>query len=622
MKKADKILLLVLALLLAATVYGLVRTRSQTSTPPGYGTAAGAVPGEAAPVDQTPLLTAQALAQTPTTSEELSFAQSALQLADQEMDLAFASALLDATQHPPALTAAAKQIQARLQKAEDGLAEQQAQVAQLTAADAKAGPTQKDALDNQLALSKATLELRQDEVDDAREDLVRAGGDPQDRIQAMVQQHQAASQSSDSTKVNVSASIEPHGLVQRFQQWWALHQKQLQLWRAKQGAITSAADLSANHDSLEAQTGEQDNPSAAAAAPGETVPAPAALGKAPSKAISASPDQSAAKLEATKRRSAGRRTLSTLDKRISNEQQLANVYGQWIGVVAAEQRSQVNRGLRGVLIILAIALIALFIDDWIERLVAKMSMERRQVATLRSTTRVTLQIIAVLLVLLVIFGPPTQLGTVLGLAGAGLTIALQDFIIAFLGWFVLMGRSGMRLGDWVEIDGVTGEVVELSVFHTMLLETGNWADAGLPTGRRVTFTNSFAVQGHYFNFSTSGQWMWDELKIVLPGGQDPYPLVTAIQKKVTEATAEIVRQAEEEWKSASKSRDINSLSAVPTISVKPVVGGTEIDVRYITSARQRSQMRAKLNQAAVDLLGAGHEMQPAADSPKPALTTK
>lgn len=622
MKKADKVLPLAVALLLAATVYGLIRTRGETSTPPGYGTAAGVAPGQPAPVDQTPLLTAQALAQAPTTSQELPFAQSALQLADQETDLAFASALLDATQHPPALTAEAKQIQARLQKAEDGLAAEQAQVAQLTAADAKAGPAHKDALDNQLALAKATQELRQDEVDDAKEDLIRAGGDPQDRIQAMVQQHQAASQSSNATKVNVSATIEPRGLVQRFQQWWTLHQKQLQLWRAKQEATTSAADLSADHDSLEAQTGEQDNQSATPAASGETVPTPAAAGKTAGKAASPSPDQSAAKLEATKRRSADRRTLSTLDKRISNEQQLANVYGQWIGVVAAEQRLQVNRGLRGILIILVIALIALFIDDWIERLVAKMSMERRQVATLRSTTRVTLQIIAVLLVLLVVFGPPTQLGTVLGLAGAGLTIALQDFIIAFLGWFVLMGKSGMRLGDWVEIDGVTGEVAELSVFHTVLLETGNWTDAGLPTGRRVTFTNSFAVQGHYFNFSTSGQWMWDELKIVLPGGQDPYPLVTAFHKKVTEATAEIVRQAEEEWQAAAKSRDVSSLSLAPTISVKPVVGGTEIDVRYITSARQRSQMRAKLNQTAVDLLGAGHEMQPAADPQKPALTTK
>src|SRR5258707_13202588 len=92
----------------------------------------------------------------------------------------------------------------------------------------------------------------------------------------------------------------------------------------------------------------------------------------------------------------------------------------------------------------------------------------------------------------------------------------KDFIVGFLGWFVLMGKNGIRLGDWVEINGVTGEVVELGMFHTVLLETGNWTDSGHPTGRRVTFTNSFAIEGHYFNFSTSGQWLLDELQIVLP----------------------------------------------------------------------------------------------------------
>jgi small-conductance mechanosensitive channel len=166
-----------------------------------------------------------------------------------------------------------------------------------------------------------------------------------------------------------------------------------------------------------------------------------------------------------------------------------------------------------------------------------------------------------------------------------------------------MGKNGIRLGDWVEINGVTGEVVELGMLHTVLLETGNWTDSGHPTGRRVTFTNSFAIEGHYFNFSTSGQWLWDELQVVLPPGQDPYPLIDALQKKVVEATANAAKQAEQEWKNAASSRNMKALSAAPAINVKPVVGGVEIAVRYITRANERYQLRAKLYQAAVDLLG-------------------
>ena len=74
----------------------------------------------------------------------------------------------------------------------------------------------------------------------------------------------------------------------------------------------------------------------------------------------------------------------------------------------------------------------------------------------------------------------------------------------------------------------------------MLLELGNWTETGHPTGRRVSFSNSFAMEQHYFNFSTSGQWMWDELRLLVPLGRDPYPVIDGVQRlveKETEANA-------------------------------------------------------------------------------------
>jgi small-conductance mechanosensitive channel len=612
MRHGHRIVSIVLAVLLGATLYGLIRTGRQTAIPSENGGAADTTPEQKSVVDQTPLITAQRLAQMPTNPAELPFAQKALQLGDSEMDLAFATAVLDAMAHPPVMTAEVREIQERLQKAEDALAAEQAQVAQLTAAGAKASAAKKDtlALDDQLDLAKARLELGQDEVDDAKQEIIRAGGNPQGRVQAMVQEHEAASRVSDTTKVAVSAPIREHGLIQRFEEWSALHQKQSQLWRAKQDATSSATALLTKHSSLQQQTEGQREKSEDQVVPGSAT-SPTIPG---GKRANPSHEESAAMLKTTKRRSADQKTLSTLAKRIDNEKQLANVYGMWIDAVSAEQRSEVNGALRGVLVILAIAIIGLFLDGWIESLLRKMSRDRRQVQTLRTVIRVVLQIVGVLLVLLVIFGPPSQLGTFLGLAGAGLTVALKDFIIGFFGWFVLMGKNGIRLGDWVEINGVTGEVVELGMFHTVLLETGNWTDSGHPTGRRVTFTNGFAIEGHYFNFSTSGQWLWDELRIVLPAGQNPYPIVDAIRKKVLDATSESARQAEQEWRGAARSDDMSALSAAPAIDVRPVIGGTEISVRYITRANERSQLRAKLNHEAVDLLGQGFSSQASSQS--------
>ena len=77
---------------------------------------------------------------------------------------------------------------------------------------------------------------------------------------------------------------------------------------------------------------------------------------------------------------------------------------------------------------------------------------------------------------------PTQTTTVLGLAGAGLTVAMKDFIVAFFGWFVLMGNNGIRVGDWVEINGVAGEVIEIGLLKTVLLETGQLDRRGTSHG--------------------------------------------------------------------------------------------------------------------------------------------
>jgi len=608
MKTTKKFIAIILVLLLGVTVYGLYRTGQLANAPvtpdnTKYGGAA-----QAPIVDQTPLLTAQRLAKMALSAEELPFAQEALRLGDQEMDLAFAAAVRDVEEHPPVSSPEAKVIQARLQKAQRALEVDEVQVKQLTAEEEKATGQKRDALDDQLDVAKAQLELDQDEVDDAKQDLIRAGGDPQGRIQTMVEEHEAASHAADSLKVTVTAPAEERGLIHRFQQWSALHQKQLDLWRAKQDAESLAASFSAKHNAMEAQisTAKKESSEVRAQAGAGTTPSSAG------KRANRSREESTALLKATKQRSADEKALASFDKRIDDQKQLAEVYGNWIDVIAVKQRSVVHRVLTGLAVIFGILLIGLFFDSWLERLLGRTSLDRRQVETLRTVTSVAVQVFAVLFILLVIFGPPSQLGTFLGLAGAGLTVALKDFIVAFVGWLVLMGKNGIRLGDWVEINGVTGEVVELNMFHTVLLETGNWTDSGHPTGRRVTFTNSFAIEGHYFNFSTSGQWLWDELQVVLPAGQDPYPIVDAIQKKVVDATAESAKQAEQEWKNAARSRDMRALSAAPAINVKPVIGGVEIAVRYITRANERYQLRAKLNQAAVDLLGQKAVPPPAA----------
>src|SRR4029079_4725099 len=237
--------------------------------------------------------------------------------------------------------------------------------------------------------------------------------------------------------------------------------------------------------------------------------------------------------------------------------------------------------------LLLILLCAVGLSAWLERVFIRLAPERRRLHTLQTVTKFGVRGLATIGVALVLVGPPTQLATILGLAGAGLTVVLKDFIVAFFGWFTLMGKNGIRVGDWVEINGVSGEVVEIGLLKTVLLESGNWTDTGHPTGRQVAFSNSFAMEGHYFNFSTAGQWLWDELQVTLPAAGDPYGMAEEIRKLVERETAADSAQAAQDWERGTSRYGARSFSAKPAVNLRPIVNGLEVVVRYITRAPQR-----------------------------------
>jgi small-conductance mechanosensitive channel len=611
MRMLHKIWAAVLTLLLIAAGALWWHTRPPSLSPAKKRTAAVT---SAALVDESTYATAQRLAQLVAAPDEQPFALAALRVADHELALAFTAALRDVEAHPPTLSPEALKIQDRLLKSQALLDSDQQRVTELTTKLAGATASQKDALQDELELAQSQRDLDNDELEEANQDLLAAGGNPQQRIEAMVQEHDAqvkARSTAAPAATNAVNAAVGGGSLRQFRDWLRLRRKLQQLAAAEESARQKAQTLSEQRSSLAMSL---ENTKGGIAELASHTKSAKASGTPLTSAAPAqhSHEDTAALLNQTKLIAANQKVLTLLDRQTADQRQLAGIYQQWAGVVSLQATALAHRLLLDGATVIVILLALLFLDKWVDHLLNRPKLDRRQVETLRSIARMSLRVVAVIIILLLLIGVPSQLGTMIGIAGAGLTVAMKDFIVAFFGWLVLMGRNGIRLGDWVEINGVSGEVTELGMFHTVLLETGNWSDAGHPTGRRVTFTNSFAIEGHYFNFSTSGQWLWDELQVVVPAGQDPYPIVDAITKQVLEATAESARQAELEWQRAVPTQRGKTFSGAPGVNVKPVVGGVEIAVRYITRANERFLLRAKLYQSAVDLLGQKQTVQPAA----------
>ncbi|HET6179771.1 MAG TPA: mechanosensitive ion channel domain-containing protein [Candidatus Sulfotelmatobacter sp.] len=596
---------IVLLLLLAAAIVGVVQTRElpapneDAAATPGK-KVAGKASAKRPLVDQRPLQTARRMATLAGTPEEQVFAHEAEKVGDHEVDLAFFDALRTAEENPPPLSPEAKQIADRKAKAAQTVKDDQENIALLTRKLAAAPESQKDNLQDQIDVAKAQIDLDQDELDDAAEDLEQAGGDPQSKIKRLQAEHEAG----DHNVAAAGSAVNPHEqdyqahtLLNVFRAWQALREKRAELEAARTETVTKQQRLSQRHETLTAQVEkEKENREAAKQQ---------AKGFAKSsQAASRDESKAAAKraLDSLKQYTRDQKNLADLGRRVQDEQDLSDIYSNWIALVETRERAALHNLIESSLWILLVLVAVYVANRLIEHLFTGMAAENKRIDTLRAVVQFGAEAVGAIAILFIIFGMPTQTTTVLGLAGAGLTVAMKDFIVAFFGWFVLMGRNGIRVGDWVEINGVGGEVVEVGLLKTVVLETGRWADAGHPTGRRVSFVNSFAIEGHFFNFTTSGQWMWDELQVLIPPSQDPYPLIDGIQKLVEKETAANASKAEAEWKQATAKYRVQALSAVPGISVVPTGAGIEVHVRYITRANERHEARKRLYEAVVEMM--------------------
>jgi small-conductance mechanosensitive channel len=533
-------------------------------------------------VDEQPLVTAQKLAAFAVTPEEQELAHAALQVADHEVDLTYTSALRNATLHPAPLSPAMQTLVTRIDGIQDVVKAEEKDIARVKDLLARAGDKDKPRLEEELQLQQAMLEVEQEDLEASRQELIRAGGDPGSNIQRLMEQHQAQKQAQAAASAapkTPQQQVESRTVLVQWRVWRQRAATEQELTIARQQVQQRSAALAVEHETL-VQGQKAENPSPT------TAPAPAAWKET---------SQNTAETFLTfKQVAEEQRNLSELDKRAADLKQLDSIYSQWSAIVVADKQVHLMELLEGVAWIVALLSLVVLADPLLRLVLAQLTRQSRSRHTVRIVLRFVLQAMGIGLILLVIIGPPNQLATVLALAGAGLTVALKDFIVAFFGWFTLMGSNGIRPGDWVEINGIGGEVLEVGLLHTVLLETGNWSDAGHPTGRKVTFVNSFAIEGHYFNFSTTGQWLWDQIEVPIPAGADPYPIAEAVQKDVLEETTQNMRLAEQEWQRVVPGHVARNFSASPGVSVRPTSQGVNVIVRYITRAHERYETRTRL----------------------------
>lgn len=240
--------------------------------------------------------------------------------------------------------------------------------------------------------------------------------------------------------------------------------------------------------------------------------------------------------------------------------------------------------------VVAIALI-LIVSSVLQRAVSR----RLHAGSSAHNIRKTIGVVAYGLVLLVLLGTFSDrlagLGVAFGVAGAGIAFALQSVILSIAGWAAIVFGRYYATGDRVQLGGVKGDVIDIGILRTTLMEMGDWVNGDLYNGRIVRIANSFVFKEAVFNYSADFAFVWDEIKLPIRYGSDWQYTDEVLQRTLDEVCGEFALQSAAAWDKARDRYALEDAGIKPLVTLVANDNWIEFTARYIVDYRQRRRTR-------------------------------
>jgi small-conductance mechanosensitive channel len=177
--------------------------------------------------------------------------------------------------------------------------------------------------------------------------------------------------------------------------------------------------------------------------------------------------------------------------------------------------------------------------------------------------------------------------TVLTVIGAGMAIALREVLLSIAGWLRITVLSTFKEGDRIELNGIRGDVIDVRLLRTSMMEVGAWVDADQSTGRIVHFPNSWLFEYAVFNYTRSFKFIWNEMPLVVTFRSDWRAARDIMQKYAEESAVIIEQQARKEIRLVAREFLIHYSILTPFVYVSVDRDGVKLTLRYLCEARKR-----------------------------------
>lgn len=206
-------------------------------------------------------------------------------------------------------------------------------------------------------------------------------------------------------------------------------------------------------------------------------------------------------------------------------------------------------------------------------------------------------ILSFLVVLFFIWASQVRdIGVFLGIIGAGLALSMGETLLCIAGWAVLVVKRPFDIGDRVELEGRIGDVIGYSLFHTSLLEVGNWVHADQSTGRMLVVPNSMIIRHALYNYTKGFPFLWDEFSTVVTFESDWQAAKQIMQAEADEETDKIESEVRKHLVEMQRRYAIRYGHLRPIVYTRIANHGVELTLRYLTPVRQRRSTTHRISE--------------------------
>jgi len=181
-----------------------------------------------------------------------------------------------------------------------------------------------------------------------------------------------------------------------------------------------------------------------------------------------------------------------------------------------------------------------------------------------------------------------------GIAGAGIAFSLQEVIVSIAGWIAVSFGKFYNPGDRVQLGGIKGDVIDIGILRTTLMECGTWVNADQYNGRIVRIANSFIFKEPVFNYSTDFPFLWDELTVPVKYGSDFRMAREILETVLRETVGDYVEYATAAWKEIVRKYLIEPASVEPMVTMIANDNWIEYTLRYVVDYKARRPTKDRI----------------------------